>query len=207
MPPARFLTKLGMAREAAAAKHHLKFGKEGFLDFHSLMQVHAIGSLNDNDPYAGLGASRSGLWLRRGEIHLAGSPGEDFTFFVMFDVAKAREAQAAPLAGSGSPEFVLKPTGPTSVLQDFVITSRHIDGMNLSVGQALAPLLEGLWPSGDMMFAERSDAGASSVTSVMLGCGPITSLRRFRTCSASTSEVVPIWPMTINIKMCGLVSC
>lgn len=147
----------------------LPLGKRGYLEFGGLMQGWFMNTFDDNEPYVGLGATRSTFRLRRGEVRLAGEITPEVSFKLMFDVAKVLEfgsksltVSNATAADASKPVTVAasQPTGRTSVLQDFNLTFKFIPYANLSMGQYKTPLsLEGLTSSGLLTFIERSEVG------------------------------------------------
>lgn len=142
--------------------HHIQLGDQGGMDIHGLLQIQLAGTFNDHDPYARLGATKTGIRLRRAEVQLTGSYSPNIDFRLMFDVSKVREFGAITTTdANGAPLSIPLPASPISILQDFSLTFKHIPAMSLSLGQQLVPIsLEGLWPAGNLLLAERSDVGS-----------------------------------------------
>ncbi len=83
----------------------------------------------------------------------------------MFDLSK-RVAFNSNILSVGTPSSSIVPGAVPSApdrspLQDLVVTFTHIPNVDVSVGQALTPItLDGLLPSGDQLFVERSALGS-----------------------------------------------
>jgi hypothetical protein len=160
-------TPPGGAEPTAAKEHQITLGKWGHLDFHGLLQGQFIGAFDDRDPYAGLGSKRATFRLRRAELALQGGMKDKVSFVVMLDFAKVLEfgTKSISVPSTADPtttkeEQLDQPVSPISMLQDFVMTFRYIPYVDVSFGQTLTPIsYEGLTPSGDMVFSERSEVG------------------------------------------------
>jgi len=158
-------------RPADTTARRIAIGDAGWLEFHLLLQGWFLGSLDDNEPYAHLGKTRSSFRLRRTEIKFSGQVIPEVSFALMLDPAKVLEfgsrdievANQDPAPTDASrPEkvSVLQPTSKVSALQDFVITFRAVPYASLSVGQAKTPIsYEGFGSSAELLFVERSEVG------------------------------------------------
>lgn len=160
------------ANPLALSVPRLSIGSQGFLEVHGLIQVWFLASMDDNEPYARLGAARNAFRIRRAELKLSGDVLPSVSFALMIDPAKVLEfgsktftvaspdPLATPSAQTEQVPGVLQPTSKVSLLQDAVITFKLVPYANISVGQARTPLTaEGSAPASRLLFVERSEIG------------------------------------------------
>src|SRR4051812_14594189 len=107
--------------------NRLSIGTLGFVEVHSLIQVWFLGSADDNEPYAKLGAARNAFRIRRAELKISGDVLPTVSFSLMIDPAKVLEFgskninvanQDPPASDPGKPEQVqgvLQPASKVSI--------------------------------------------------------------------------------------------
>jgi hypothetical protein len=135
----------------------IPFGSEGSIEVHAMSQTWFMQGFDDDfaqaagtSPYVELGERRSSFRQRRLELKLQGDISKKIGFLAMIDPAKIvnLDAQGRPRADAR-----------ISVLQDVVVTLRHIPHANVSVGQAKVPISwEGYNSSARLLFVERAEA-------------------------------------------------
>jgi hypothetical protein len=166
LPPAPAPTEPS-AQLIPPVPNRLSIGTQGFVEVHCLIQAWFLGSTDDNEPYAKLGAARNGFRVRRAELRISGEVLPTVAFTIMIDPAKVFEfgsknfavANQMP-AGTEAVNGVLQPTSKVSIFQDAVLTFKFIPYVNISAGQARTPITaEGPSPAPRLVFIERSEIG------------------------------------------------
>ena len=94
----------------------------------------------------------------------------------MVDVGKELSGQTDLIDGAGNTVPVLTPASDDKILQDAFISLGLIPHHTVHIGQRLLPIgMEGLEPSGDLDFPERTILGGASVAGVR-GYGDVRDL-------------------------------
>ena len=149
------------------SEHQITWGEKSFLNIHGLVQGQFIASFDDNSAYVNLGDRRSTFRLRRAELAFSGGLGDKIGFVIMFDPTKVMEFRSESISipdqnSTDTQVEVMQPQSAISILHDFNITFKYIPNLNFTFGQGLTPITyDGLFPSGDMIFAERSELGST----------------------------------------------
>lgn len=105
--------------------------------------------------------------IRRAEIAFVGQVVETVGYTLMIDVGKEITDETGLLDGGGNTVPVLTPASDDKILQDAFLSFSMVPHHTIHFGQRLLPIgMEGLAPSGDLDFPERTILGGASVAGV-----------------------------------------